>query len=74
MAMGVTNAEIMAEVKAIGSDVTEIKTQIQTMNGRQRDDHDDITVLKTRMSQWATAQALWTASVGVVAGWFGSQR
>ena len=72
--MGVTNAEIMIEVKGIREDVLEIKKQITEANGRQRKDHDDITMLKSRMGQWATAQALWTAAVGVVAGWFGSQR
>ena len=65
---------IEADVRMLVGTCGEIKEQLEVMNGRQRVDHDDITTLKTRMGQWATAQALWTTGVGVVAGWFGSQR
>ena len=74
MAMGITNAEIMAEVKAIGSDVTEIKAQIQTMNGRQRGDHDKITELETKLGIWGGAQAMFTTVAAIIAGLIGIQR
>ena len=67
-------ATIFERTGTLVNDVAEIKDQLELANGRQRKDHDKIIGLETRMGQWATAQALWTAAAGVFAGWFGSQR
>ena len=64
----------MAELKGVREDLTEVKGELKTMNGRQRDDHDKITELETKLGIWGGAQAVFTTIAALLAGWYGSQR
>lgn len=70
----VTNAELMAELKALREDVVEVKEQVKEMNGRQRDLTNRVTAVETRQSLWAAGLGGLAVVASAIAAWLGIDR
>ena len=67
----VTNAALMTKLEAVDERLEDLCGQVDKMNGRQRDDHDEITRLKEQMSTTSKAQTAFTSIAAVIAALVG---
>jgi hypothetical protein len=61
-------------LKAIASDIAEIKEDLKTMNGRQREDHDRITKVEERLNLWSLGQIAVSLLLSSLAAWLGMRK
>jgi hypothetical protein len=61
-------------LKAIANDVAEIKEDLKTMNGRQREDHDRVVKVEERLGLFSAGQFIVTLLASSIAAWLGIRK
>lgn len=61
-------------LKAIADDIAEIKGDLKTMNGRQREDHDRVTKVEERLSLFSAGQLAISVLASSLAAWLGMRK
>jgi hypothetical protein len=67
----VTNKQLATMIEGLGKSVDDLAGDVKAMNGRQRTDHDAITMLEANLSTTAKAQATLTLIASVLAAAIG---
>lgn len=62
------------KLNSMHADILDIKTELLTMNGRQREDHDRIARVEERVRLLAFAQAGLTLIASTIAGFLGVKQ
>ena len=65
------SAQVESLAKNMSEDMTEIKENLKTMNGRQRDDHDRVMQLEERVNVRSGLLAALTVLASAIAAYLG---
>lgn len=69
--MTVTLESLDVKINGMHGDVKLIRAELETMNGRQREDHDKVISLEHKVNTITGLQAVLTLALSSVAGWIG---
>jgi hypothetical protein len=61
-------------LRAIASDIAEMREDLKAMNGRQREDHDRITKVEERLNLWSLGQVAVSLLLSSLAAWLGMRK